>query len=488
MGAREAALRPRRLEPSVWEVPVGYVAGMRVPGVVFASDELLAAAVEDRAVEQVANVATLPGIVRAAYAMPDIHWGYGFPIGGVAATDVAAGGVISPGGVGFDIGCGVRLLASALDWERDVRARIGELVAALAARIPRGAGGGGLLPLDRRALDRVLGEGVRAPLDRGVGVGADADACEDGGTLPGADPAEISERARQRGGPQLGSLGGGNHFLEVQVVDEIRDQAAAAAMGLRPGQVCVMLHTGSRGLGHQACTDHLRVIDRLAPALGVQVPDRQLACLPVAEPAARAYLAAMAAAGNFALANRHVLADGVRRVFAEVLGRPVEGLGMELVYDVAHNLARLEEHAVDGGRRTLCVHRKGATRALGPGHPELPDRYRPVGQPVINPGSMGTFSYVLVGDARAEQRAFASTCHGAGRAMSRTRARRLMSGPDLRRKLEAEGIVLAAANWKLLSEEAPYAYKDATAVVETCQRVGLSRVVARLRPAAVLKG
>jgi tRNA-splicing ligase RtcB len=480
-------MEPRRVEPFVWEVPVGYVDGMRVPGVVFASDELFARALEDRAVEQVANVATLPGIVGASYAMPDIHWGYGFPIGGVAATDVAAGGVVSPGGVGFDIGCGVRLLRSDLDWG-DVRDHIGALVHALARRIPRGTGGKGLLPLDRAGVGRVLVEGVRYPLGRGVGVAADADACEDGGTLAGADPGEVTDRAYQRGAPQLGSLGGGNHFLEIQVVDEVRDRRAADAMGLRPGQVCVMLHSGSRGVGHQTCTDHLKVIDRLGPTLGIQVPDRQLVCLPVERPEARAYLGAMRAAANFALANRHVLADGVRRAFAEVLGRPQRDLGMDLVYDISHNLAKLEDHQVDGRRRTLCVHRKGATRALGPGHPELPDRYREVGQPVINPGSMGTFSYVLAGDERAEARAFASTCHGAGRAMSRTRAKKVMSGPDLRRKLEAEGVVLAAANWKLLSEEAPYAYKDATAVVETCERVGLSRVVARLRPAGVLKG
>jgi tRNA-splicing ligase RtcB (3'-phosphate/5'-hydroxy nucleic acid ligase) len=483
-----ATAEPRRVEPYVWEVPVGYVDGMRVPGVVFASDELFAKAMEDRAVEQVANVATLPGIVGASYAMPDIHWGYGFPIGGVAATDVAAGGVVSPGGVGFDIGCGVRLLRSDLDWEADVKGRIGELVHALARRIPRGTGGAGLLPLDRAGVERVLVEGVRHPLGRGVGVEEDAAACEDGGTLDGADPAEVSDRAYQRGAPQLGSLGGGNHFLEVQVVDQVREPRAAAAMGLRPGQVCVMLHSGSRGVGHQTCTDHLKVIDRLAAELGIRVPDRQLACVPVERPEARAYLGAMRAAANFAMANRHVLADGVRHAFAEVLGRPVAALGMDLVYDVSHNLAKLEEHEVDGGRRTLCVHRKGATRALGPGHPELPERYRDVGQPVINPGSMGTFSYVLAGHERSEARSFASTCHGAGRAMSRTRAKKLMSGPDLRRKLEADGVVLAAANWKLLSEEAPYAYKDATAVVETCERAGLSRVVARLRPAGVLKG
>jgi tRNA-splicing ligase RtcB (3'-phosphate/5'-hydroxy nucleic acid ligase) len=481
-------VQPTRVEPFVWEVPVGYVDGMRVPGVVFASDELFAKALEDRAVEQVANVATLPGIVGASYAMPDIHWGYGFPIGGVAATDVDDGGVVSPGGVGFDIGCGVRLLRSELDWERDLKDRIGRLVAALARRIPRGTGGKGLLPLDRAGVQGVLVDGVRHPLGRGVGVEADAAACEDGGTIADADPTQVSERALQRGGPQLGSLGGGNHFLEVQVVDQVRDRAAAEAMGLRAGQVCVMLHSGSRGIGHQTCTDHLKVIDRLAATLGIRVPDRQLACLPVERPEARAYLGAMRAAGNFALANRHVLADGVRRAFAEVLGRPVGDLGMELVYDVSHNLAKLEEHEVGGRRRTLCVHRKGATRALGPGHPDLPDRYREIGQPVINPGSMGTYSYVLAGDRRAEARSFSSTCHGAGRAMSRTAAKKVMSGPDLRRKLEGEGVVLAAANWKLLSEEAPYAYKDATEVVETCEQVGLSRVVARLRPAGVLKG
>ncbi|HEX8928114.1 MAG TPA: RtcB family protein, partial [Actinomycetota bacterium] len=446
-------MEPRKREPFVWEIPVGFVDGMRVPGVVFSADELFAKTLEDGAATQVANVATLPGIVGASLAMPDVHRGYGFPVGGVAATDVAAGGVVSPGGVGFDIGCGVRLVRSDLAWE-ELRPRLRQLTLALARRIPRGTGRQGLLPLDRGNLDAVLREGVRFPLAQGLGFQEDAAACEDGGTIPDADPAQVSDRAYQRGAPQLGSLGGGNHFLEVQVVDQVRDGEAAAAMGLEAGQVCVMLHTGSRGIGHQTCTDHLKVIDRLAPALGIRVPDRQLACVPVERPEAAAYLGAMRAAGNFALANRHVLADGVRKAFAEVLGRPVAGLGMDLVYDVSHNLAKLEEHEVGGRRRTLCVHRKGATRALGPGHPELPDRYRRVGQPVINPGSMGTFSYVLAGDRRAEARSFASTCHGAGRSMSRTRAKKLMSGPDLRRQLEGEGLVLAASNWKLLSEEA----------------------------------
>jgi tRNA-splicing ligase RtcB (3'-phosphate/5'-hydroxy nucleic acid ligase) len=334
----------------------------------------------------------------------------------------------------------------------------------------------------------VLVSGVGGPLAQGVGWDDDAVACEDGGALPDAQPEHVSERAVQRGAGQLGSLGGGNHFLEVQVVDQVRDQAAAAAMGLAEGQVCVMLHSGSRGIGHQTCTDHLRVIDRLMPRLGIAVPDRQLACVPVEHDAAQAYLGAMRAAGNFALANRHVMTDGVRAVFAEVFGRPATELGLDLVYDVSHNLAKLEAYQVGGATRQLCVHRKGATRSLGPGHPDLPERYRQVGQPVINPGSMGSPSYVLVGDARAEARSFASTCHGAGRAMSRTKAKKLMSGADLRRQLEGEGVVLAVRNWKLLSEEAPYAYKDATAVVEACEGAGLSRVVARLRPAGVLKG
>jgi tRNA-splicing ligase RtcB len=488
-------MEPRRLGPFAWELPVGWVDGMRVPGIVYASEELFQRACEDRAVDQVANVATLPGIVRASYAMPDIHWGYGFPIGGVAATDVDAGGVVSPGGVGFDIGCGVRLLRSDLRWEDDVRPRLDQLVRVLSRRIPRGTRPGGLLPLDQEALERVMVEGVRYPIAQGVGFPEDAEACEDGGALPGADPGQVSARARERGASQLGSLGGGNHFLEVQVVDQVREPNAAAVMGLFEGQVCVMLHSGSRGIGHQTCTDHLKVIDRLMPTLGITVPDRQLACLPLDHQQARAYLGAMAAAGNFAVANRHVLSGGVRDAFTEVFGRPARELGLHLVYDVSHNLAKLERHRVPGGgdgaggaERLLCVHRKGATRAFGPGHPALPERYREIGQPVINPGSMGTPSYVLVGDERSEERSFASTCHGAGRAMSRTKAKKVMPAQELRRRLESEGLVLAVSNWKLLGEEAPYAYKDATAVVESCEGAGLSRVVARLRPVGVLKG
>lgn len=478
----------RQVEPFVWEIPTGHVAGMRVPARVFASESLFAKAVEDRAVEQIANVATLPGIVTAAMAMPDIHWGYGFPIGGVAATDVDRGGAISPGGVGFDIGCGVRLLRSDLSWSSDVRHRIREVVNVLGKRVPRGVGGKGTMSLDARQMDQVLRDGVKFALSQGEGRDEDAAFTEDRGTLPNARPEEISERAKERGANQLGSLGAGNHFLEVQVVEEIRDDAAARAMGLFVDQVCVMLHSGSRGVGHQTCTDYVRSIDRLMPQLGIEVPDRQLACLPIEHDVAQAYLGAMDAAGNYAKANRQLLADAVRRSFVEVFARSEADLAMQVVYDVSHNLAKLEQHEVEGATRNLCVHRKGATRAFGPEHPELVDTYRGIGQPVIIPGSMGTPSFVLVGTTDSARRSFSSTCHGAGRAMSRTAAKKVMSGPDLKRDLERRGVTVAASQWKLLSEEAPYAYKDSAEVVDTCEGAHLSKVVARLRPVGVVKG
>ena len=481
-------MEPKRLDAFAWEIPIGYVDGMRVPGKVFASERLMKKAVEDRAVTQVANVATLPGIVGASMAMPDIHWGYGFPIGGVAATDADAGGAISPGGVGFDIGCGVRLLRSELTWSNDVRPRVKEVVATLGRRVPRGVGGKGRMTLRGEELQRVLREGARFPLSKGIGWDEDAEFCEDGGVLPGADVDDVSDRALERGATQLGSLGAGNHFLEVQVVDEIRDARAAAAMGLFEGQTCVMIHSGSRGIGHQTCTDYVRTIDRVMPSLGIEVPDRQLACVPMDHPAAVGYFGAMDAAGNYARANRHLLADAARESFEEVFGRSAKGMGMELVYDVSHNLAKLEDYSIDGKTRRLCVHRKGATRAFGPGHSDLPSAYKDVGQPVIIPGSMGTASFVLVGRNEAEHLSFNSTCHGAGRAMSRTQAKKQMSGQDLKRELEGQGITIAASQAKLLSEEAPYAYKDVSEVVETCEGAGLTKVVARLRPVGVVKG
>lgn len=479
---------PRRLEEFLWEIPRGYVEGMRVPGRVFASENLFNKALEDRAVEQVANVATLPGIVGAALAMPDIHWGYGFPIGGVAATDVEGDGVISPGGVGFDIGCGVRLIRSDLSFEEDVKPRLAEIVRTLGKRTPRGVGQKGAMPLSRSEVVEVLKEGARFPVARGAGWDEDLELTEDEGVLPNAQPHDVSDRAIERGAPQLGSLGAGNHFLEIQVVDQIRNDKAADVMGLFDGQVCVMIHSGSRGIGHQTCTDHVRTIDRLASQLGIDLPDRQLAAAPLQHPQAQSYLGAMDAAGNFARANRQVLADIARRAFTEVLGRPARDMGMGLVYDVSHNLAKIEEYEVDGRKRPLCVHRKGATRAFGPGHPEIPTRYAEVGQPVVIPGSMGTHSFVLVGSNDAKDRSFYSTCHGAGRAMSRTKAKKMMSGEELKKQLEDKGIVLARSKWKLLSEEAPYAYKDAAEVVETCEGARLSHVVARLRPVGVIKG
>jgi tRNA-splicing ligase RtcB len=419
--------------------------------------------------------------------MPDIHWGYGFPIGGVAATDPDAGGVISPGGVGFDIGCGVRLLRSDLS-RTEVNPRIKELVDQLGWDIPRGVGVKGLIRLGRSQLDQVAREGVRFALSIGVGWEEDAEFCEDRGALPNGQPELLSERAIARGRPQLGSLGAGNHFLEVQVVDEIREPVAASVLGLFEGQVCVMIHTGSRGLGHQTCTDHLRVIDRLMPELDIYVPDRQLACVPIRHELADRYFGAMAAAGNFARVNRHFLADAARKSFESILGRSARDMGMSLVYDVSHNLAKFEPYEMAGMTKELCVHRKGATRAFGPGHPSLPEAYRAIGQPVFVPGSMGTPSFVLVGTTEAKDRSFYSTCHGAGRLMSRTQAKRRMSGPELKRSLEEQGILLARSHWRLLSEEAPYAYKDPTEVVESCEGAGLSKVVARLRPIGVVKG
>ena len=479
-------MKLEEIDPFTWRVPKeGH---MRVDGVVFGSRDLVEKALEDRAIEQVANVAALPGIAKASYAMPDIHWGYGFPIGGVAATDPNQEGVVSPGGVGFDIACGVRLIRSELEWERDVKPRIADLVHTLGQRVPRGVGTKGRLRLDPDGMEKVLADGVGYPLSQGIGTDADAEFCEDQGVVQDARPEHVSNKARERGASQLGSLGGGNHFLEVQVVDAIEDPRAANVMRLFEGQVCVMLHSGSRGLGHQVCTDFVKEMDRLMPATGIEVPDRQLACLPVEHEAAERYLGAMFAAANYARANRHVLTDGIRESLELVFDRSAHDMRLELVYDVAHNLAKFEEHAVDGETKTLCVHRKGATRAFGPHHPEIPSAYSEIGQPVTIPGSMGTSSYVLVGTEEAAARSFSSTCHGAGRAMSRTQAKKKKAGHELVTELRGLGITIAASQPRLLAEEAPYAYKDVSAVVDSCQGAGLSRKVARLRPVGVVKG
>ncbi|MEU2603523.1 RtcB family protein [Streptomyces albus] len=453
--------------------------GMRAPGVVFASPGLLRDA--EKSLEQVVNVASLPGIVGASYAMPDIHWGYGFPIGGVAATDVAEGGVISPGGVGFDISCGVRLL-TADDDARSLAPVLPAVMDGLGAAIPRGAGPGGVWKLSRAELEALLDGGSRYAVGRGHGVERDLSRCEDGGAVADADVEQVSERARERGLAQVGSLGSANHFLEVQQVAEVYDEDVAAAFGLARDQVCVMIHCGSRGLGHQICTDHVRAMDAAMARYGIQVPDRQLACTPADSPEGRAYLGAMAAAANYGRANRQLLAEAARRVF-----RRETGGGLTLVYDVSHNLAKIEEHAVDGGGpRRLCVHRKGATRAFPPGHPELPEDLRDVGQPVLIPGTMGTASYVLAGVAGGD--AFHSTCHGAGRSLSRHQAARTIGGKQLRARLEADGIAVRPLSPRSLAEETPEAYKDVDEVVEASEGAGLCRKVARLVPLGVVKG
>lgn len=452
---------------------------MRVPGVVFASRELLGSA--ENAIDQVANVAALPGVVRASYAMPDIHWGYGFAIGGVAATDPRQGGVVSPGGVGFDISCGVRLMASDID-ASDLEPVLEKLMDGLDPVIPRGMGKGAVWRLSgRRELTGILTGGSRYAVEHGHGNERDLLRCEDAGAVADADPDHVGERALERGAGQVGSLGSGNHFLEVQRVGEIYDRQVAEAFGLRDGQICVMIHCGSRGLGHQVCTDHVRAMERRMERYGIQVPDRQLACAPVDSAEGRAYLGAMAAAANYGRANRQLLAQAARQVFQRIAGAR-----LDLVYDVSHNLAKLEEHAVDGERRRLCVHRKGATRALPPGHPDLPPDLRDAGQPVLIPGTMGTSSYVLVGMPGGP--AFASACHGAGRVQSRHQAARGVDGRRLRATLEEQGIAVRPSSWRGLAEEAPEAYKDVSAVIEASEGAGLCRKVARLLPVGVVKG
>lgn len=465
--------------PCRWRIePTGE---MRVPGVVFATERLLPAAVGDQALEQVANVATLPGIVEASYAMPDVHWGYGFPIGGVAATDPAAGGVVSPGGVGFDISCGIRVLTATVT-RADVAGRLERLMDVLGRTIPSGMGRGGVLPSARDAeLREYLLRGAAYAVEQGYGVPEDLIFCEDRGTVPGADPGAVSARALDRGRVQLGSLGSGNHFLELQAVDRIYDERAAEAMGLYPDLLCVMIHTGSRGLGHQVCSDHVRVMTSTMARHGIRVPDPQLACAPVESAEGQSYLGAMAAAANYGRANRHLLAHAARRGFAGA------GLGdLRLLYDVSHNLAKLEPHPVDGVVREVCVHRKGATRAFPPGHPELPEALRPVGQPVLVPGSMGTASYILVG--LTDGRAFHSACHGAGRVLSRHAAVKQAPAAAVRRELAAAGVHVRSASARGLAEEAPAAYKDVDEVVRACQVARLAEPVARLVPVGVVKG
>jgi tRNA-splicing ligase RtcB len=461
-------------------------AQMRVPGRVYAHASLFEQAGHEEALQQVANVATLPGIVNASIAMPDIHWGYGFPIGGVAAMD-ETDGVVSPGGVGFDINCGVRLVRTDMRVE-DVRPRLEPLMHELMRRVPQGAGPHGALGLREGELERLVELGAAFLAGRGLATEDDLARTEEGGVMPGADVAAVSRRALERGRTQVGSLGSGNHFLEVQVVEEVVDEEAAGVFGVGVGQVVVMIHSGSRGFGHQVCTDHVARMASVAARHGIELPDRQLACAPLGSPEAREYLAAMACACNFAFANRQMMMHEVRGAFEQVFRASWERLGVQLVYDVAHNIAKREVHVVGGRERAVRVHRKGATRAFGPGSPDVPPEYRAVGQPVIIPGDMGTESWLLAGTETAMDRTFGSTCHGAGRLLSRHAARKLRSGADVRRELEDGGIVVKAASVGSLAEEAPYAYKDVADVVHVVDAVGLSRKVARMRPLGVLKG
>jgi tRNA-splicing ligase RtcB len=470
-----------RLEETLWEIPAEARPDMRVPARIVADRELLEAIVGDQSLEQLQNVATLPGIVGAALAMPDIHQGYGFPVGGVAAMELPDG-VVSPGGVGYDINCGVRLLALPL-WAAELGARREPLVHEISRAIPAGAGKRGPLRLSRSQLNVVLHEGPRALVARGIGCEDDLERTESQGCLPGADPAAVSARAHERGAGQLGTAGAGNHFVELQRVDHVFDADAADAFGLAEGGLTVLIHSGSRGLGHQVCTDYVRAMDAVRARYGIVLPDRQLACAPASSPEGRAYLGAMAAAANFAFANRHAMAHAVREAIARVLG-PDLAEATRQVYDVAHNVAKVERY----GGRDLLVHRKGATRAFPAGSTEIPADYRSVGQPVFIPGSMGTASFVLAGEPGSMEHSFGTTCHGAGRAMSRTRARMRIGGAELRRQLEAQGIVVRCPSNKGLAEEAPFAYKDVERVVEVVERAGLARRVVRLVPIGVVKG
>ncbi len=477
----------QRVDEYRWEIPVSYKLGMRVPGLVYASESMLEAVKHEQALEQVANVAFLPGIVGHSLAMPDIHWGYGFPIGGVAAMTVADG-VVSPGGVGYDINCGVRLLRSNLS-EDELRPRVERVLDRLYRNVPSGVGSEGRIRPGRDALTQVLVEGARWAVEHGYGTEDDLEVTEDGGCMAGAEPDAVSDRAFKRGLPQAGSLGSGNHFLEIQVVREIYEPAAAEAMGIdHEGQVLILIHTGSRGFGHQVCTDHLRVMESVLPKYGLSLPDRQLACAPVESREGRDYLGAMRCAANYAWCNRQVIAHWVRESFAEVFEMSIERLGLRQVYDVAHNIAKIETHVVEGREVRLCVHRKGATRAFPPGHPAVPQRYRAIGQPVLIPGDMGRYSFIAVGTQRAMDETFGSTCHGAGRLLSRGAAMKTVQGREVLESLRLRSIAVKTGDIKGLAEEASVAYKDVAEVVDVVHGAGICRKVARAEPLGVIKG
>ncbi|HEX75583.1 MAG TPA: RtcB family protein [Dehalococcoidia bacterium] len=479
--------RLNKIDDYRWEIPQDYKPGMRVPGLVYADEAMLEVIKEEQSLEQIANVAFLPGIVGRSMAMPDIHWGYGFPIGGVAATRVSDG-VISPGGVGYDINCGVRLLRTNLN-EDEVKPKIKELINSLFTNVPSGLGSEGKIRISEKEIDKVLTDGAHWAIKHGFGLPEDLEVTEERGCMKGADPEKVSAKAKKRGTPQLGTLGSGNHFLEVQVVREIYDQASAKAMGIDEiGQVLVLIHTGSRGFGHQVCDDYLRIMEEAVRRYDISLPDRQLACAPIESKEGKDYLAAMACAANYAWTNRLCIAHWTRESVVKVFGKSLKELGMEQIYDVTHNIAKIEEHNVNGKKLTLCIHRKGATRAFPAGHKDVTQRYREVGQPVLIPGDMGRCSYVAIGTEKAMAETFGSTCHGAGRVQSRGAAKRSLRGTDIAHELVAKGITVKAGSMGSLAEEASQAYKDVTQVVEVTHQAGISRKVAMASPIGVIKG
>ena len=477
----------KKIDDYRWEIPTSYKQGMSVPGLIFASEAMLSHIWQEQVFQQVANVAFLPGIVDHSLAMPDIHWGYGFPIGGVAATRVKDG-VVSPGGVGFDINCGVRLVRTNLT-EDEVRPKIEQLVNRLFINIPSGVGSEGKIRVSEKELNEVMVRGSRWAVEKGYGQAEDIVVTEESGSMKGANPDKVGSKAKKRGIPQLGTLGSGNHFLEVEVVDELYDREAAKAMGIEDvGQVLLLIHTGSRGFGHQICTDYVGLLGEAVKRYGISLPDRQLACAPVDSPEGQDYLAAMSCAANYAWANRQFILHWARESFTSVFGKSQQELGMRQIYDVCHNIAKIEEYTINGKKETLCVHRKGATRAFPAGHPDIPDIYRGLGQPVLVPGDMGRYSYVALGTEVAMKETFGSTCHGAGRVQSRAAAKRSQRGADVAQALAERGIIVKAGSMASLAEEASEAYKDVSEVVDITHKAGISRKVAKAKPIGVVKG
>jgi len=472
----------KKINDYLWEIPKDFRTDMRVPARAYVSEQMLEECLRDESIPQLINTSSLPGVVNYVMAMPDMHEGYGFPIGGVAATDIKTGG-ISPGGVGFDINCGMRVLKSE-HLEKEIRPYLDRLATEIQKEVPSGLGRGRQIKLEIASIDKILEKGVKRLVEQGYGVEEDIENCEEGGNLEQADASCVSDYAKNRGRDQVGTLGSGNHFLEIQKVEEIFDEKIAKVFGLFQDQIVIMIHTGSRGLGHQICTDYLKVMQRAVEKYKIKLPDRELACVPFNSPEGQSYFKAMSAGANYAWSNRQMIAHYTRKAWKSILG---EKENLELLYDVAHNIAKVEEHKINGQKMKLCLHRKGATRAFPPGHPEIPEKYREMGQPVLIPGSMGTASYVLVGTKEGEE-AFFSTCHGAGRTMSRNEAMRRVSGQEVVKSLGLKDIIIKCWSLRGIAEEAPMAYKNIERVVDVVHRAGLSRKVVKLVPLAVIKG